>query len=102
MAREIGTLSARATGAEAQARHWEQEAKAAQGELADWQSMKKHAPVAEFLAHAGTCPGCKPEMDKFLEQQIAALPVERVKELARQHKFWPPPPIEFGTRKARA
>ncbi len=71
------------------------EARAAQGELEDWRTMKKHAPVAEFLEHASSCPGCKPEIDAYLERAIAGLPVERVKELARAQKWWPPPPIEL-------
>jgi hypothetical protein len=101
LARQVGELSAALTGSQAEAQRWQQEAKTTEAELEEWRTMKKHAPVAQFLEHANSCPGCKPEMDKFLNQHVASLPPDRVKELARQHKFWPPPSIELG-RKARA
>lgn len=73
-------------------------------ELARWQAMEKHPPVPQILEHLGTCPNCKPHMDEFLGKFASGLPVEQVKNLARQHKLWPPPEIDLGplTRKARA
>lgn len=101
LARQLGEMTARATGAEAAAQRWEKEATAAQTEAEQYRTMAKHAPVDQILAHLSECPNCKPELERFVNGQIAALPPERVKELARQQKWWPPPPIEFTTRKAR-
>jgi hypothetical protein len=74
-------------------------AEATAQELAAWQSMEKHAPVPQILEHLGNCPNCRPQLESFLDRYVKTLPPDKVKELARQQKWWPPPSFEIVTRR---
>jgi hypothetical protein len=81
-------------------------AAAAGEELEAWQSMSKHRPVGEILQHLADCPNCRPELDIFLgkvrTKALAEATPEQAKEIAKLHKLWPPPSIDFGSsRRAR-
>jgi hypothetical protein len=72
---------------------------ALQGDLAKWQSGEFHLTPADMLTMLQTCPNCKPTMETFVKEQrdksVSGLTVDQVKDLAKAHKFWPPPPIEL-------
>ena len=74
-------------------------AEATAEELAAWQTMERHAPVPQILEHLGRCPNCRPQLESFLDRYVKTQPAERVKELARQQKWWPPPPLEIVTKR---
>jgi hypothetical protein len=81
-------------------------AAAAGEELEAWQSMSKHRPVGEILQHLADCPNCRPELDIFLgkvrTKALSEATPEQAKEIAKLHKLWPPPSIDFGSsRRAR-
>ena len=104
LARQIADLSASLTKAQEAAQKWQREAETTGRELEQYQTMEKHPPVPHILTHLETCPSCKPHMDAYLTDFVAKLPADRVKDLAKAHKLWPPPSIDLGpglTRKAR-
>jgi hypothetical protein len=102
LARQVGELTASLAGAQREAERWQAEAQGNRTELEAWQTMEKHAPVPQILEHLSSCPNCQPELQGFLDRFVITLPPNRVKELARQQKWWPPPPIELPTRKGRS
>jgi len=61
-----------------------------------------HGDPAATLSHFASCPECQPALNEFLgrhdNRMIGNLTTDQVKELARKHKFWPPPSIEIPDR----
>lgn len=74
-------------------------AEATAQELTAWQTMERHAPVPQILEHLGSCPNCRPQLESFLDSYVKTLPAEKVKELARQQRWWPPPSFEIVTKR---
>ena len=101
LAKQVGDLTGSLTGAQREAERWRAEAQSTQTELEAWQTMEKHAPVPQILDHLASCPNCQPQLQVFLDRYVNTLSPDRVKELARQQKWWPPPPIELPSRKGR-
>jgi hypothetical protein len=101
LARQVGELTASLNGAQREAKRWQEEASAKGTDLQAWQTMEKHAPVPDILEHLASCPNCAPQLQSFLDRYVNTLPPDRVKEVARQQKWWPPPPIELPTRRGR-
>ena len=105
LARQVGELTAALTGSQAEAQRWQQEAEAKGTELERWQTMEQHAPVPAMLDHLASCPNCQPQLQSFLDRYVNTLPPDRLKGIARQQKWWPPPSIDLGgalfSRKAR-
>lgn len=93
--RQLADLMATLTGTQ-------QELAGTREELEAWQAMEKHPPVPQILQHLGGCPNCRPQLDQFLSQHVNSLPPEKVKDLARQHKLWPPPAIDIPGLSRRA
>ena len=102
LARQVGELTASLAGAQREAERWQAEAQGNRTELEAWQTMEKHAPVPQVLDHLASCPNCQPQLQSFLDRYVNTLPPDKVKELARQQRWWPPPPLELPTRKGRA
>ena len=63
-------------------------------ELALWQSGKNHNTFDP--QHTESCPHCKSALDEYMQNQIEALPQDRVRELARKYGDWPPKSIALG------
>ena len=102
LAKEVGDLTASLTGAQREAQRWQGEAESLGAELEKWHALEKHAPVPQILDHLASCPNCQPQLQSFLDRYVNTLPPGKVKEIARQQKWWPPPPLELPTRKGRA
>lgn len=103
LAKQLGDALASLTGAQQETQRWKSEVETMGHELEAWQSMEKHAPVPQMLDHLASCPNCQPQMQTFLDRYVNTLPLDKIKDLARAHKLWPPPAIDLPlSRRARS
>lgn len=81
---------------------------ALQGDLRKWQSGENHLQAQDMLNMLTSCPNCKPTLEAFVQKQreeaVKNLTMDQVKAIAKDQKWWPPPPIDLTpglSRKAR-
>lgn len=87
----------------------QEQLKTAQDELVRWQKGIEHHPPHDMIPIYEKCENCKADLDKTLEgrreQVLASATLDEAKTVAKVHKLWPPPTIDFGdglsTRKGR-
>ena len=73
----------------------------AKGELQDWETGRKHQPFSPEAMES--CPNCGPKLAEYVAGKISSLTKDEAKEIARQHKLWPPPTIVIDEKRgARA
>ncbi len=86
----------------------ERSLEAVRADLEKWQSGENHLQAPDMLRTLESCPNCRPTLDAFVAEirnsAVTGLSLDQVKDLAKQHKLWPPPTIDLTpglSRKAR-